>query len=85
MDPYLLLTNPPVCLHCQSPLTECPSCGDLQCRCKVPWAAQMRPADRRLAPRQHYDKQGQRYTRNPYDFGDPPGYDNLRSDEMLPL
>lgn len=77
--------DPPICVTCGTTLTDCPSCGDFQCRCKVPWAAQMRPADRRLAPRQHYDKDFRPYTRNPYDSGEPASYDNLRSDEMLPL
>ena len=47
-----MTTESIVCLGCNHPLVVCPSCGDLQCRCKVAWSRWVR---------QHYDRDGKPY------------------------
>lgn len=46
-----------ICQECGWALSECPTCSDLQCRCKAPWSGTVR---------QHYDKNGEPYQLAPY-------------------
>ena len=64
----VLLDGTPTCRVCQVALWECPSCGDQQCACFIAWLRKLKPADRRIAPHQHYQK----VTLEPYPsiFGD---------------
>lgn len=50
------LANAVYCSHCWHALRPCPSCADWQCHCNLPQAPLLKPAERRLMPRQHYDR-----------------------------
>lgn len=45
------------CETCRRVLWECPSCGDYQCGCDIPWKKKLPKRDQRNVGRQHYDKQ----------------------------
>ncbi len=55
------------CLECGAVLSECPSCGDYQCRCPVAWASLLKSEERLVMPSQHYRRQDKTpYTRDPF-------------------
>lgn len=57
----------PYCAGCGHFVHRCPSCGDLACKCPLPWINKLKTKYRRIVPTQHYDRNLESYKGNPFE------------------